>query len=72
MLEEFPASMHLMFQDPSPTFDGNQFREGICAPSRLANSLVSAVPYQLSEWRTTTITHGSRIWSHRSPEIRDP
>ena len=23
VLEEFPASTHLMFQDPSPTFDGN-------------------------------------------------
>jgi len=32
LLEEFPASMHLMFQDPSPTFDGNQFKEGICTP----------------------------------------
>jgi hypothetical protein len=36
----------------------------------LGNSLVSAVPYQLSEWRTTTITHGSHIWFHRLPEIR--
>jgi carbamoyltransferase len=54
VLEEFSASMHLMFQDPSPTFDENQFKKGICAPFGLASSLVSSVPYQLSEWRTTT------------------
>ena len=35
VLEEFPASMHLMFQDPSPTFDRNQFKQGVCAPVRL-------------------------------------
>ena len=35
VLEEFPASMHLMFQDPSPTFDRKQFKQGICAPVRL-------------------------------------
>jgi hypothetical protein len=71
MLEEFPASMHLMFQDPSrrstETNSGKEFVP-LCD---LANSLVSAVPCQLSEWRTTTITHGSHIWSHRSPEIRN-
>jgi carbamoyltransferase len=46
VLEEFPASMHLMFQDPSPTFDGNHFRAGICAPVRLGQlfGLGSAVP----------------------------
>ena len=45
VLEEFPASMHLMFQDPSPTFDKNQFKEGICAPVRLGQlfGLASAV-----------------------------
>ena len=32
VLEEFPASMHLMFQDPSPTFDRKQFKQGICSP----------------------------------------
>ena len=36
VLEEFPASMHLVFQDSSPTFDRNQFKDGICAPIRLA------------------------------------
>src|SRR5260370_28084089 len=46
VLEEFPASMHLMFQDPGPTFDGNQFKQGICAPVRLGQLFgrASAVP----------------------------
>jgi carbamoyltransferase len=35
VLEEFPASVHLMFQESGPTFDSNQFKDGICAPIRL-------------------------------------
>ena len=46
LLEEFPASMHLMSQDYNPTFDGNRFKEGMRAPTRLGQllGLVSAVP----------------------------
>jgi carbamoyltransferase len=43
VLEEFPASMHLMFQDPSPTFDVNQFKQGVCAPVRLGQLFGSRV-----------------------------
>jgi carbamoyltransferase len=35
LLEEFPASLGLVFQDHRPTFDRSQFKEGICAPARL-------------------------------------
>ena len=42
VLEEFPASMHLMFQDPSSTFDVNQFKQGICDPVRLGQLFGSA------------------------------
>lgn len=35
LLEEFPASLSLLFQDHRPTFDGNELREGIEAPVRL-------------------------------------
>jgi carbamoyltransferase len=35
VLEEFPASLHLMFQDHPPTYDGDQLIEGIGAPARL-------------------------------------
>jgi carbamoyltransferase len=34
-LEEFPVSLHLMVQDARPTFDADDFREGIRAPARL-------------------------------------
>ena len=35
LLEEFPASLGLVFQDHRPTFETSQFKEGICAPARL-------------------------------------
>ena len=70
MLEEFPASMHLMFQDPSPTFDGNQFREGICAPLRLGQlfGLGGAVPI------IGMAHHDNHAWFSYlvSPFARDP
>jgi carbamoyltransferase len=46
LLEEFPASLGLVFQDHRPTFDRNQLKEGICAPARLGRlfGLDSAVP----------------------------
>jgi carbamoyltransferase len=70
MLEEFPASMHLMFQDPSPTFDGNQFREGICAPVRLGQlfGLGGAVPI------VGMAHHDNHAWFSYlvSPFARDP
>ena len=70
VLEEFPASMHLMFQDPSPTFDGNQFREGICAPVRLGQlfGLGSAVPI------VGMAHHDNHAWFSYlvSPFARDP
>lgn len=34
-LEEFPASLHLMFQQTSPTFDRDEFKQAIGAPARL-------------------------------------
>ena len=70
MLEEFPASMHLMFQDPSPTFDGNHFRAGICAPVRLGQlfGLGSAVPI------VGMAHHDNHAWFSYlvSPFARDP
>jgi carbamoyltransferase len=46
LLEEFPASLCLVFQDHRPTFDRNQLKEGICAPARLGRlfGFDSAVP----------------------------
>ena len=46
LLEEFPASLGLVFQDHRPTFDRNQLKEGICAPARLGRlfGFDSAVP----------------------------
>jgi carbamoyltransferase len=46
LLEEFPASLGLAFQDHRPTFDRNQLKEGICAPVRLGRlfRFDSAVP----------------------------
>ena len=35
VLEEFPASLHLAFQDNAPTFDRDQLKEGFKAPARL-------------------------------------
>src|ERR1700758_1320198 len=35
LLEEFPASLGLLFEDHRPTFDRSQLKEGICAPARL-------------------------------------
>jgi carbamoyltransferase len=35
ILEEFPASLHLAFQDHAPTYDGDQLSEGMRAPARL-------------------------------------
>ncbi len=35
LLEEFPASANLLFQDHNPTYDGEQLREGIGAPAQL-------------------------------------
>jgi carbamoyltransferase len=70
VLEEFPASMHLMFQDPSPTFDGNHFRAGICAPVRLGQlfGLGSAVPI------VGMAHHDNHAWFSYlvSPFARDP
>ncbi len=36
ILEEFPASLRLAFQNHAPTYDGEQLKEGIQAPARLA------------------------------------
>ena len=46
LLEEFPASLGLVFQDHRPTFDRKHLKEGICAPARLGSlfGLDSAVP----------------------------
>ena len=70
MLEEFPASMSLMFQDPSPTFDGDQFREGICASVRLGQlfGLGGAVPI------VGMAHHDNHAWFSYlvSPFARDP
>jgi carbamoyltransferase len=46
LLEEFPASMDLMFQGTSATFDDKQFKQGLRAPSRLGQlfGLDEAVP----------------------------
>ena len=70
VLEEFPASMHLMFQDHNPTFDGNQFKEGICAPARLGHlfGLGGAVPI------VGMAHHDNRAWFSYlvSPFARDP
>ena len=35
LLQEFPASLDLAFQDHAPTYDGDQFRQGLEAPERL-------------------------------------
>ena len=70
MLEEFPASMHLMFQDPSPTFDGNQFKEGICTLVRLGQlfGLTGPVPI------IGMAHHDNHAWFSYlvSPFARDP
>ena len=46
LLEEFPASLGLVFQDHRPTFDRRHLKEGICAPARLGRLFGSdsAVP----------------------------
>lgn len=36
VLEEFPASVNLIFEDHAPTFDGEQLLEGLRAPADLA------------------------------------
>jgi carbamoyltransferase len=35
LLEEFPASLDLAFQDHAPTYDGDQFRQGLKTPEQL-------------------------------------
>ena len=69
VLEEFPASLGLVFQDHRPTFDRTNSRKEFAPPPDLAGSSASTTPCQSSGCRTTTITHGSHIWSRRSPEI---
>lgn len=36
LLDEFPASLHLAFQDHAPTYDGDEMREGLDIPQRLS------------------------------------
>ena len=59
-----------MFQDPSPTFDGKQFKEGICAPVRLGQlfGLAGAVPI------IGMAHHDNHAWFSYlvSPFARDP
>lgn len=39
VLEEFPASLQLLFQNSGPTFNAKEFRQGMSAPARLGRTL---------------------------------
>jgi carbamoyltransferase len=70
LVDEFPGSLNLAFEDGRPTFDLNQFREGIDAPTRLANlfDLPAPVPIIGIEH------HDCHAWFSylASPFARDP
>lgn len=68
-LEEFPASMHLLFQDSGPTFDRNEFKQAMCAPARLGRLFgFGAVPI------IGVAHHDNHAWFSYlvSPFARDP
>ena len=70
LVDEFPGSFNLVFEDGRPTFDLSQFREGIEAPTRLANlfDLPGPVPIIGMEH------HDCHAWFSylASPFARDP
>jgi carbamoyltransferase len=70
LVDEFPGSLNLAFEDGRPTFDLNQFREGTDAPTRLANlfDLPAPVPIIGIEH------HDCHAWFSylASPFARDP
>jgi carbamoyltransferase len=69
ILEEFPASLKLMFQDHNPAYDGEHFKDGIAAPSRLATLLGLNDPVPL----IAMAHHDSHAWFSYlvSPFARD-
>ena len=70
VLEEFPASLSLFWQDHNPAFDGAQFREGIRAPVRLGRHFGIDSPVPLIGMPH----HDNHAWFSycASPFARDP
>lgn len=70
VLEEFPASLSLLWQDHNPEFDGARFREAILAPVRLGRLFASDAPVSLIGMPH----HDNHGWFSygASPFARDP
>jgi carbamoyltransferase len=70
LADEFPASLNLAFEDGRPTFDLSQFREGIDAPTRLANFFDLPAPAPI----IGVEHHDCHAWFSylASPFARDP
>ena len=70
VLEEFPASLSLVWQDHNPAFDGAQFKEGIRAPARISEMFGLDAPVPL----IGTLHHDNHAWFSywASPFARQP